>query len=164
MDYVIPALLKKTITFKRLKAKNVTGYEIYAQFKDDTYDSGIRTELLEVVKNPDVPDAYIKNVELPYNENATWSLPDDAYLDRDHQFRLFMNDFILSSMCYKYNRLSKLITLDTVAKDYSINDKITMDYYQDLIIRSYMLEKDCEITIKPIFTESYSYGTHSVIV
>lgn len=164
MEYIIPALLKKTIIFKRLKAKNVISYEIYGQFKDSNYTSGIRTELLETVKNPNTPDTYIKRITLPYNENATWSLPDDAYLDRDHQFRLYLNDFILSSMCYKYNRLSKLITLDKVMKEYTVNDKIEMEYYQDLITRSYMLEQDCEISVKPIFTESYSYGNHNIII
>lgn len=164
MDYIIPALLKKTITFQRLKAKNVIEYQIYAQFKDDTYDSGLRTELLETIPNPNTPDVHINRIALAYNSNATWELPYDAYLDRDHQFRLFLNDFILSSMCYKYNRLTKLITLDTISKEYSINDKMEMEYYQDLITRSYMFETNGEIFVKPIFTESYSYGSHNIIV
>lgn len=164
MDYIIPALLKKTITFRRLKAKNVTKYEIYAKFQDDSYDSGIRTELLDVIDNPVVPDTYLKKITLAYNENATWSLPDDAYLDRDHQFRLFLNDFVLTSLCYKYNQLSRLITLDTVMKTYTINDVIELEYYQDLITKSYMLESDCEIYVKPIFTDTYTYGYHNIII
>ena len=106
----------------------------------------------------------IKRIELNYNDNATWKLPYDAYLDRDHQFRLYLNDFILSSMCYKFNRLSKLITLDTVIKKYTINDKIEMEYYQDIITKDYMLENNCEISVKPIFTDSYTYGYHNIII
>lgn len=164
MEYIIPALLKKIITFRRLTPKHVLGYEIYGTFKDDNYTSGIRTELLEAFDNPVVPNPIVNRIELPYNDNATWELPYDAYLDRDHQFRLYLNGFILSSLCYNYNRLSKLITLDTVMKNYTVNDKIEMEYYQDIITREYMLESDCEITVKPIFTESYTYGNHNVII
>lgn len=164
MEYIIPALLNKTITFRRLTAKNVLAYEVYATYKDDRYESGIRTELLDTIENPVMPNPIVKRIELKYNDNATWSLPYDAYLDRDHQFRLYLNGFIVSSMCYKFNRLSKLITLDTMMKKYTVNDKIEMEYYQDIITKSYMLEQDCEIHIKPIFTESYTYGYHNVIM
>ena len=164
MEYIIPALLKKTISFRRLKARNVIAYEIYATYKDETYTSGIRTELLDTIVNPTVPNPVIKRIELQYNDNATWELPYDAYLDRDHQFRLYMNDFILSTMTYKYNRLSKLITLDTVLKKYTMNDKMEMEYYQDIITKDYMLEENCEISVKPIFTDSYAYGYHNVII
>ena len=67
-------------------------------------------------------------------------------------------------MTYKYNRLSKLITLDTVMKKYTVNDKIEMEYYQDIISKDYMLEENCEISVKPIFTDSYTYGYHNIIV
>ena len=164
MDYIFPALLKKTITFRRLTSKNVLSYQIYANYKDDTYASGIRTELLDTIENPIVPNPIIKRINLEYNDNATWELPYDAYLDRDHQFRLYMNGFIISSMCYKFNRLSKLITLDTVMKNYTVNDKMEMEYYQDIITKDYMLEEDCEIFVKPIFTDSYTYGYHNVII
>lgn len=164
MEYVIPALLKKTIRFKRLITKNVIAYEVYATYKDNTYESGIRTELLDTIENPKEPNPVIKRIELNYNTNATWELPRDAYMDRDHQFRLYMNDFIVSSMCYKFNRITKLITLDTILKQYTINDKMEMEYYQDIITKDYMLEEDCEISIKPIFAESYTYGYHNVIV
>lgn len=164
MDYIIPALLKKKISFRRLTAKNVLAYEVYATYKDDRYESGIRTELLDTIENPVMPNPIVKRIELKYNDNATWQLPYDAYLDRDHQFRLYFNGFIISSMCYKFNRLSKLITLDTMMKNFTVNDKIEMEYYQDIISKEYMLEQDCEIHIKPIFTESYTYGYHNVIM
>lgn len=160
----IPALLKKTITFRRLTAKNVTAYEIYAKFPDINYDSGVRTELLERFDNPVEPNPYIKRITLDYNEDATWELPYDAYLDRDHQFRLYLNGFILGTMAYKYNRVHKLISLDTVMKKYESSDKIELEYYQDLITRSYMLESNCEIYVKPIFTDSYTYGYHNIII
>lgn len=164
MNFIISALLKKRISFRRLTAKNVLAYEVYATYKDDRYESGVRTELLDTIENPVIPNPIIKRIELKYNDDATWQLPHDAYLDRDHQFRLYLNEFILSSMCYKFNRVNKLITLDTVMKNYTVNDKIEMEYYQDIITKEYMLEQDCEIQIKPIFTESYSYGNHNVII
>lgn len=164
MNYIIPAFLKKTISFRRLTSKNVLAYEVYATYKDDTYTSGVKTELLDTIENPIIPNPITKRIELLYNDNATWELPYDAYLDRDHQFRLYLNDFILSSMCYNYNRLSKLITLDTVMKEYTNNDKLELEYYQDIITKEYMLDKDCEITVKPVFTDSYTYGYHNVII
>jgi hypothetical protein len=164
MEYIIPALLKKTITFRRLTSKNVLAYEIYATYKDDTYISGVRTELLDTIENPIVPNPVIKRIELNYNDNATWKLPYDAYLDRDHQFRLYLNGAIVSTMCYNFNKVSKLITLDTILKKYTVNDKIEIEYYQDIITKDYMLEKNCEISIKPIFTESYTYGYHNIII
>lgn len=164
MEYIVPALLKKTITFQRLKAKNVVAYEVYATYKDDKYESGIRTELLDTIENPIIPNPVIKRIELNYNDNATWELPYNAYLDRDHQFKLYLNDSIVSSMCYKFNRLSKLITLDTIIKKYTVNDKMEMEYYEDIITMDYMLEENCEISIKPIFTESYTYGYHNIII
>jgi hypothetical protein len=164
MEYIVPALLKKTITFRRLAARNVVAYEVYATYKDDTYTSGVKTELLDTIENPVMPNPIVKRIDLSYNDNATWELPYDAYLDRDYQFRLYLNGFILSSLCYKFNRLNKLITLDTVMKKYTVNDKVEMEYYQDIITKDYMLEKDCTISIKPIFTDSYTYGYHNIIV
>lgn len=164
MDYLFPGLLKKSITFRRLTAKNVLRYEIYAIYQDSTYASGTRTELLDTIENPSTPMPYIKRIELEYNENATWELPHDAYLDRDHQFYLYLDGFQLSSMAYNFNRIRKLITLDTVMKHYDVTSKLEMEYYQDLIKKDYMLEQDCAIKIKPIFTESYQYGFHNVII
>lgn len=163
-DYTFAALLKKTITFRRLTAKNVLSYEVYVAYKDSNYASGTRVELLDTIQNPTVPNPVLKRITLGYNDDATWELPYDAYLDRDHQFRLFLNETIMSSMFYSYNRLTKLITFDTVAKKYSLNDKMEMEYYQDIITKDYVLEEDGIITIKPIFTDSYTYGTHNIII
>ena len=67
-------------------------------------------------------------------------------------------------MAYTYNRVNKLISMDIVMKNYTPNDKVELEYYQDLITRSYMLEKNCQIYVKPIFTDSYTYGYHNVII
>lgn len=161
---LIPALLKKTITFRRLASKSIVAYEIYAKYPDNNYDSGIRTELLERLENPVEPDIHVKRIKLEYNNDATWELPYDVYLDRDHQFRLYLNDFILSTVFYRFNHVFKLISLDITMKKYNPNDKLELEYYQDLITRSYMLENNCDIYIKPIFTDSYTYGYHNVII
>lgn len=163
-EYIIPNLIKKTITFRRLSNKNVLEYKIYGTFKDDTYSNGIRCDLLDTIKNPSLPSPCMIRIKLPYNDNATWKLPEDAYLDRDYQFRLYLDGFILSSMAYAYNRVTKLITLDTVMKEYNVNSKLEMEYYRDVITKSYVLENDCQITVKPIFAETYSFGTHNIII
>lgn len=164
MDYLFPGLLKKTIIFRRLPAKNVVGYKIWASYQDNSYENGIRTELLDEIKNPSAPETYMKRIELKYSSNATWKLPFDAYLDRDHQFRLYLDGFPLSSMMYAFNKVTKLITLDTVVKKYDLSSKVELEYYQDLIKKEYMVEQDCSIKVQPIFIESYTYGFHNVII
>ena len=49
MDYVIPSSIKKTIRFPRLTSKNVLAYEIYTKTVDNTYDSGIRVDLIDTI-------------------------------------------------------------------------------------------------------------------
>lgn len=164
MSYIIPALLKKTITFKRMPIKNVLSYEVYAIYKDDTKSLGTRTKLLDTIQNPVEPDPIIKRITLAYNDNVTWELPRDAYLDRDHQFRIFINENLLISLNYSFNRITKLITLNSNINEYTVNDKIELEYYQDVIVRSYALTEDCEISVKPIFKDSYTYGYHNIIM
>lgn len=175
MDATIPTLeqvvqldLQKTITFRRLPLKHVIGYEVYGEFADSNYSSGVRRELLEKFDNPAVPDIFEMTIDLPYTRNATWRLPDDAYLDRDHTFYLTLtNGDIterLGSMFMAFNRITKLITLDTVAKDYDPNSKVKLTYFQDLITRTYSLVDDCKILVKPVFAENYTYGFHNIII
>lgn len=164
MDFVLPAFIKKTISFRRLTSKNVVSYEVYAHYKDNNYKSGIRTELLDTIINPSVPTPVLKRIPLNYNDNITWELPYDAYLDKDYRFRLYLNDTLLNSLQYKYNRLSKLITLNIDILEYTVNDKLELEYYQDIITKEYMPEENCEITIKPVFKDGFTYGTHNVII
>ena len=37
---IIPSLVNKKISFKRLNSKHVKEYEVYGLFKDDTYTTG----------------------------------------------------------------------------------------------------------------------------
>lgn len=164
MSYIIPALLKKNITFRRLPNKACLRYEIYGSFVDNTYASGIRTELLEVFDNPVEPSPEIKRITLEQVEDPTWVLPDEAYLDRDHRFRLFQNGFVIPSMAYTFNRITRKITLDNTMKKYNCNDVMELEYYRDIITRSYALLENCTITVKPIFSQSYAYGDHNVII
>lgn len=161
MSYFIPGTLTKKITFKRLDSKNVLGYEVYGEFAKE---SGVEIRLLDTIDNPSEPTLHLHKITLEPNIDATWSLPHDAYLDKDHQFRIYVNDVILSPICYKFNRISKLITLDVIMKEYHISDKVEIEYYKDLIIKEYLVEDDCFIKIKPIFSQSYCYGDHNVIV
>ena len=164
MDYLIPGTLVKEISFRRLPYKDVQAYEIYGVFHDDNYASGLRTDLLETIDNPVMPNTYLKRITLSYTSNATWKLPSDAYLDRDHRFRLYFNNILISTMFYAYNHLNHFITLDTSARTYTNTDTLELEYYQDLIKTSVPVDADCNIKIKPIFRESYSYGSHNVII
>lgn len=168
LEQVVQLDLQKSITFRRLPLKHVTGYEIYGEFVDTTYTSGVRRELLERFDNPAVPDISEVTIDLPYSQNATWKLPDDAYLDRDHIFYLTLtNGDIterLGSMFIAFNRITRLITLDTVAKDYDANSRVKLTYFQDLITRTYSLVDDCKILVKPVFADNYTYGFHNIII
>lgn len=164
MDSFNPGYMTKTITFRRLSPKNVLRYEIYATYQDSSYTSGLRRELLDTIENPAVPNPCVKRIGLIYNTDTTWRLPEDAYLDRDHKFRLYLDGLMVTSMAIAFNRLTKLITLDRVMKTCDQNTKIELEYYQDLIIKSYMLAQDCQISVKPIFTDSYQFGFHNIII
>lgn len=161
---IIPSLLKKKITFKRLPITNCLGYEIYGRFKDDTYASGIRIDLIEYIENPVEPTPKIKKIELEHNISPTWKIPNDAYIDRDHRFFLYQNGFILTPLCYAYNKVSKLVTIDVSMKPYDLSDVIELEYYQDIVEKEFVLEENCEIIIKPIFKKSSSLGEHNVII
>ncbi len=168
LESLIDLDLRKTITFKRLPLKHVSGYKIYGEFKDSNYTSGVRRELIETIDNPPVPNVKEKTIDLPYNQDATWKLPDDAYLDRDHSFYMRLTNGQLTeqlgSMYLAFNRITKLITLDTVAKDYNESSKVQLTYFQDLIARTYICNADCKILVVPIFVDSYTYGSHNVII
>ena len=160
----VTALLTKTIKFKRLNNKHIKAYEIYALYSDSNYASGIREELLERFNNPSEPNTERTSIQLEYNDNATWELPSDLYTDRDHKFQLFMNDFIVSTLFYQYNQYNRFLTIDTNLKPITSNDTFRLDYYRDMIVRTYVLEQDCQIRIKPIFADTYTYGNHNVII
>jgi len=164
MAEFLPGLITKNITFRRIKDKHVKQYKIQAAFKDSTYTSGIRYETLEVFDNPSVPSPVQKTIILPYNEDGTWKLPDDAYLDTDHKFKIYLNGVLQSTMHYSFNRISKLITLDKAIITYDSTVKAEMTYFQDVIKRSYVLEDDCTIYVTPVFEENYEYGSHNVII
>ena len=170
MNYTLPALITKKITFRRLASKNVVAYQVHGTFKDSNYASGLRHELLDTITNPYCPNPILTEIPLGYNDNATWKLPDDAFLDRDHQFRMFLKktyepDFmVLPSIAFSYNRLTKLITLDTAMKDYELGDEVKLEYYKDVIVKEYAVVDDCTISITPIFKDDYNYGTHNIIM
>lgn len=164
MSYLLPALLKKTITFKRLNNKHVKGYEIYGLFPDNNYSSGIREELLDSFDNPSEPNVERTSIKLEYNDNATWELPKDLYTDRDHKFKLYINDAIVTTLYYQYNKYNRMLTIDTNLKPIDISDTFTLEYYRDMITKTYELEENCTIKVKPIFADTYTYGNHNVII
>ena len=158
----VTAMAKK-ITFKRMSSKNVIAYEIYTKYIDENHP-GPRVELLDTVPNDPPMDPPLKRMELEYTSSAKWKLPDDAFLDRDHWFRLYLNDIILSEMFYNYNRVLKWFSLDLVAKDYTVNDKLELEYDRNVITKTYLVEDNCQIKITPIWRDSYAVGTHNIIM
>ncbi len=163
-EFVLPSLLKKTITFKRLNNKNVYGYEIYGLFKDDNYASGIREELLDSFENLSEPNTSLTDIILEFNQKYTWQLPEDIYIDRDHKFKIYINNAIVSTLYYQYNKYNKMLTIDKNLKTINAGDTIKLQYFKDTITKTYMLEQDCQIKVKPIFRQTYSYGTHNIII
>lgn len=164
MDYIIPASIKKTIKFPRLSSKNVLCYEIYTKTIDDTYDSGIRIDLIDTIQNPNIPSPVQDTMDLEYSNNATWNLPKNIYMDRDHDIIILVNDIQISKLYYTVNKFAKLFTINTNKITINPDTKISIIYYKDIIEKSYMVEQDCEIFVKPIITDSYHYGQHNVIL
>lgn len=164
MSYVIPTSIKKTIRFPRLTSKNVLRYEIYTKTIDDTYDSGIRIDLLDTIQNPNIPSPVQKQIDLEYSNNATWSLPNNIFLDRDHDIIILIDNIQISKLYYTVNKTAKLFTINTNKITINPDTKISIIYYQDIIEKSYMLEQDCEIFVKPIIIDSCYYGQHNIIL
>lgn len=164
MDYVLPANIKKTIRFPRLTSKNVLNYEIYTKTVDDTYDSGIRIDLLDTIQNPVMPSPVQDTIDLEYSNNATWNLPNNIYMDRDHDIIILVDDIQISKLYYTVNKPAKLFTINTNKITINPDTKVSIIYYKDIIEKSYMVEKDCEIFVKPIIIDSYHYGQHNVIL
>lgn len=161
---IIPSLVNKKISFKRLNSKHVKEYEVYGLFKDDTYTTGIRRDLLDRFDNPNQPNAEITEIELEYNPNATWELPNDIFIDRDHKFKLFINNSIVSTLFFQYNKFNRLLTIDTNLKPIKSTDKFLLQYFRDRITKDYMLEDNCKIEVVPIYADTYTYGNHNVII
>ena len=162
---ILPSMVSKTISFKRMNSKHVKEYEIYGLFKDDTYASGIRRDLLDRIDNPNEPNTQLTEIPLEYNQSATWELPEDIYLDREHKFKLFVNNAIVSSLFFQYNKYNRLLTIDKNLKPIQSTDIITLQYFRDRIVREYRnLEENCKIEIVPIYADTYTYGNHNVII
>ena len=164
MSQLLPALLTKTITFRRMNNKHVKGYKIYALFPDNNYSSGIREDLLDEFDNPSEPNVQRTRIKLEYNNNQTWELPNDIYIDRDHKFRLFINNIITSPLYYQYNKYNKLLTINHNLKPLKSDDIIELEYFKDFITKSYALEQNCTIKVQPIFADTYTYGNHNIII
>lgn len=164
MDYIIPASIKKTIRFPRLTSKNVLSYEIYTKTVDDTYNSGIRTDLIDTIQNPIIPSPVKTEIELEYSNNATWNLPKNIYMDRDHDIIILVDGIQISKLYYTINKAAKIFTINTNQITINTDTKVSIIYYQDIIEKSYMVEQDCEIFVKPIIKDSYHYGQHNIIL
>ena len=164
MDYVIPANIKKTIRFPRLTSKNVLSYEIYTKTIDDTYNSGIRIDLIDTIQNPSIPSPVKNQIELEYSNNATWNLPKNIYMDRDHDIIILVDGIQISKLYYTINKSAKIFTINTNQITINADAKISIIYYQDIIEKSYIVEQNCEIFVKPIIKDSYHYGQHNIIL
>lgn len=163
-SYILPTNIKKTIYFPRLSSKNVISYEIYTKTIDDTYDSGIRTELIDTIPNPIIPSPVRGEMELEYSNNATWNLPKNIYMDKDHEIIILVDGIQISKLHYTINKTAKIFTINTNKVKIEPNTKVKIIYYKDIIEKSYMLENDCEFFVKPIIIDSYQYGMHNVIL
>lgn len=161
---LLPATLVKTIKFKRMNNKHIKGYEIYGVYQDDNFESGIREDLIDYFDNPSEPNTERVSLVLEYNDNYTWELPNDIFLDRDHKFKIFINDFIVSPLFYQYNKYTRKVTIDKNLKPIQANDKIVVEYFRDYVTKSYTLDENCNIKIRPIFADTYTYGNHNVII
>lgn len=164
MDYIIPASIKKTIRFPRLTSKNVLSYEIYTKTVDDTYNSGIRIDLIDTIQNPVIPSPAKNQIDLEYSNNATWNLPKNIYMDRDHDIIILVDGIQISKLYYTINKAAKIFTINTNKITINSDTKVKIIYYQDIIEKSYMIEQDCEIFVKPIIIDSYHYGQHNIII
>lgn len=163
-SYVIPANIKKTIRFPRLTSENVLRYEIYTRTVDDTYDSGIRIDLIDTIENPIEPAPIKDKIDLEYSNNATWELPNRIYMDRDHDIIVLVDDIQISKLHYTINKTARMFTINTNAITINPDTKVSIIYYQDIIEKVYTVEQDCEIFVRPIIIDYIHFGNHNMIL
>ena len=164
MNYIIPSSIKKTIRFPRLTFKNVSAYEVYTKTVDNTYDSGIRIDLLDRIDNLIMPSPIKTQIDLEYSNNATWSLPKDIYMDKDHSIIVLVDGVQISKLYYTINKQANMFTINQLKVKINTGTKVSLIYYQDIIEKSYMLDNECGIFVKPVIRNSYHYGHHNVIL
>ena len=63
--------------------------------------------VIDAFDNPSEPNVERTSIDLEYNDNYTWELPKDLYTDRDHKFKVYINDAVLNTLYYQYNKYSK---------------------------------------------------------
>jgi hypothetical protein len=67
-------------------------------------------------------------------------------------------------MVTSYNRVTRLISIDTALEEYSIENEVYLEYYRDVITKEYVTEDDCIIIVTPILKDSSIIGDHNVIL
>ena len=85
-------------------------------------------------------------------------------MDRDHDIIILVDGIQISKLYYTINKSAKIFTINTNQITINADTKISIIYYQDIIEKSYMVEQDCEIFVKPIIKDSYHYGQHNIIL
>lgn len=178
---VFDVIGKRIVRFRRLNNQHIAGYMIYGVYDDSSYPSGTRTESLLkdsfgkdlMYENPELPcldPDEIKVIDLEWNNNVTWELPEDAFYDKDHRFKLYMNGSPLPKLYYDYNKLTRRFTINTTLKPCSASDTFKLEYYRDYIKIEFTLDTSIpngdpkDIIIKPVFRHGYRYGYHNIII
>lgn len=162
--YTLPLQIKKKITFPRLPYRHVSHYEVWGHFKDPSYASGIRNELLEEIKNPKFFTLEEYEVSYDYDISNTYQLPAGIFMDREHKIKVYVDGMLISSLWYTINRRTLMFTINKNKVSMNTDTKIMVKYYKDVITKEYALDKDCTVSVKPVFLPSYHYGDHNVIL
>lgn len=164
MDYTLPLNITKNITFPRMRKKDIEKYEIWGVFKDPSYDSGFRYELLETIPNPEFPTFVEYSKMYEYSITNTYELPKGCVIDREHKLRVYIDGALISSLWHTHNRKTNMFTINKTKISMDSSTEIMVKYYKDVIQKEYALTSDCEIIVKPIFLASYHYGDHNIIL
>lgn len=165
MVHTLPIDIKKIISFPRLSPENVSRYEIYAEYKDSSSPSGLRTELLDTVENPKAPCP--EECELIYEThslNNTYHLPKGIYMDDGHRLRVFIDGAAISFLWFTVNRSAGIFTINESKVKITDDTEVKIRYYRDVIKKEYRMGEDCRIIVRPVFRQSYYFGTHNIIL
>lgn len=149
---------ENVLTFKRLTALNVTGYNIVV--KETLPNGSISKYILDTIPNSKVPQPVSHKKILQYTRNQTWQLSDEMYIDSDYSFKVFVNSIKLNDTQYTFSEKLKILTIVHTLTD---NDLIEIEYFKDDLLYKHSTSNSCEYFIEPVINYSYNMGDHNII-
>lgn len=154
---MINVVSENVISFRRISKEICDGYRIIVK---ENVDGVIKEYVLDEIENPKAPITVKEAVELEYNEELKWQLPDDVVATGSDSISVWLNHVQLTTVQYTLSAKHKLLYLHSQATP---DDLIEVEYEVDRITYTHNTSNICEYSVVPIFKRTHSIGRHTVL-